>query len=790
MARKSVRRSKRRLSGWLPKSRWIRWLLAAAAAWLIVFGVVGWRLSRRVDEFLADRGPGPIRVYADSTVLRDGLNVEGAHLIGRLRRLGYRETDEPPKEPGEFRASRQRIDVALRGFADPEGEHPARTVSLEVGAGLVRAVRGADGRELDYVLLEPELLGTYSGGVLGERKTIALADFPRHVTAAVLAAEDARFANHPGIDPVGLLRALWVNVRGRGVRQGGSTITQQLAKNLFLTPERTLVRKATEIVLAFIIEARMRKEEILEAYMNNVYLGQSESIGIYGVGQGARAFFGKDVRDLTAAEAATIAGVIHSPNADSPLRHTDRAKARRDHVLQAMVENSWLTPEQAAAAQAEPIKLQKRSNQVLEAPFFVDEVLRRIARMGYDTNLVRGLAVYTSADLELQHAAERAVGQGLENLERAYPRLAKADSPIEGAMVVLEAETGYVRALVGGRDFARSQFNRVTRSKRQPGSAFKPFVYLTAIDDPDDVVTPATVLRDEPITIRAGNDDWSPENYDGRFLGDVTVRQALEDSRNVPTVELARRIGLPRVVELARFVGLGEMPALPAVALGSAEVSLIDLAGAYTVFPNLGAVVRPALIRGVVAGDGTVLYRDQLRSKRVATAAATFVTSHLLEGVVEEGTAAAVRRLGIAQAVAGKTGTTNDTKDAWFLGYSPYLVAGVWVGFDDGTPIGLTGAKAALPLWVTFMKDALKGYADRPFEVPSGIVFRDVDRHSGMLASTACPDAIQEAFLVGTQPTTTCDGLQQQQPGASKPSTESLPRERLKSWFERLFHAR
>jgi penicillin-binding protein 1B len=774
------RRATGGLRKWLPKGRWKRRLFVAGAVAALVGVVFVWSLSRKVSEFLAGRLLGPIRIYAASTVIRPELSVEGMHLIARLRRLGYVEATRQRPEPGEFRSARDRVEIGLRPFADPDGDHPAQRVRLDVAGGVVQAVRDERGADMGQALLEPELLGTYSGGVLGERRVLKLEELPRHVVAAVLAAEDARFATHPGVDPIGLVRAVWVNLRGGGVRQGGSTITQQLAKNLFLSPERTIWRKVNETLLALILEVRMTKQEILEAYLNNVYLGQSESIGIFGVGQGARAFFGKEARDLSVAEAATIAGVIHSPNIDSPLRHPDRARTRRDQILALMAENSWLTAAQLDAARREPIRLQKQSNQPLEAPFFIDEVLRRIAKMGYDTSAVRGLAVYTTLDLETQHLAERALAEGLSNLEKSYPRLTKPDEPLEGAIVVLEAETGYVRGLAGGRDFARSQFNRVTRSKRQPGSAFKPFVYLAALDDPDDAVTPATMLRDEPIQIRVGRDEWSPENYDGRYIGEVTVRGALEDSRNVPTVELAQRIGIGRVIELARSAGLGEIPELPAIALGSVETSLIDLVGAYTVFPNLGEIVRPALIRNVVAGDGDVLYRDRLRSKRVATAAASYVTSHLLEGVVEEGTGAAVRRLGITQSVAGKTGTTNEAKDAWFVGYSSKLIAGVWVGFDDGTPVGLTGAKAALPVWVTFMREALKAYVDRPFEIPPGVVFRDVDRHSGLLSSWTCPESIHEAFVIGTEPAMTCDGRAVE--------GESQPAGKVFNWFERLFH--
>jgi penicillin-binding protein 1B len=789
MPRRRQRRSKRTrfsVRALLPRSRLKRWLLATAALGLLGFAAVVWSLSRRVDDFLASRVPGPIRVYSAPFVMRSGMNPESAHLVPRLRRLGYSETTAERLEAGNFRVGRGHIDIALRPFADLDGNHAGAVARLEIASGLVREIRPlGEGGELGTVALEPELLGTYSGGVLGERRELRLEDFPRHVVAAVLAAEDSRFATHPGVDPIGLLRAAWVNFRDGGVRQGGSTITQQLAKSLFLSPQRTLSRKLTEAVLAVILEVRMTKQEILEAYLNNVYLGQSESIGIYGVGQAANAFFAKDVRDLSAAEAATIAGVIHAPNVDSPLRHPDRARVRRDQILQLMADNSWLDAQQLTAARAEPVRLQKRFMQPLEAPFFVDEVLRRIARMGYDTNVVRGLAIYTTLDLELQHLAEGALAGGLESLERAYPRLKKADDdPLEGAIVVLEARTGYVRALAGGRDFAHSQFNRVTRSQRQPGSAFKPFVYLTALDDPRGTITAATMLRDEPIQIRVGNAEWSPENYDGRYVGEVTVRGAIEDSRNVPTVELAQRVGIGRVAELAHSAGLGEVPELPAIALGSVEVSLIDLVGAYTVFPNLGTIARPALIRGVAVGGGELLYRDRLRAKRVATAAASYVTSHLLEGVVEEGTAVAVRRLGIAQPVAGKTGTTNETKDAWFVGYSPDLLAGVWVGFDDGTPVGLTGAKAALPIWVAFMKEALAIFPVREFEIPQGVVFRDVDRRTGLLFGADCNGGtpVHEAFIVGTQPSVRCDG--------GRLEAEGQPDSDRRNWFERIFHGR
>ena len=743
------------------KRPWRRWgLLLLAVAVLAAAGHLAW-LVYRVDAFLADRSLEPLRIYSDAFELRPGGRPEGSGLVSRLKRLGYVRRDGAVPAPGEFRLTGSGIDIGLRGFRDPSGTYPARTVRLElVGGTIDRIVRLDDGRPLPAAALEPELLGRYAGGVLGERRHVALRELPDAVVSSVLAVEDARFARHFGLDPFGIARALWANVRGGRIVQGGSTITQQLAKNLFLTPERGYVRKANEAVLAILLELRLSKEEILELYLNEVYLGRAGSIGIYGVSQGARAFFGKSVRDVSVAEAATMAGVIHSPNAYSPIRHPERATKRRDLVLGLMHENGWLDEKALAAARRESLRVRDDgAHQPLAAPFFVDEALRRVRRMGYDPETVRGLSVYTTVDLEAQRRAEEALSRRLAELERGHARLRRGDDRLEGAAVVVEAATGFVRAMAGGRDFGRSQFNRVTRSRRQPGSAFKPFVYLAALDDPHQRITPSTVIRDEPLTLRVGRKSWSPTNYDGKFLGEVTVRQALEGSRNVPTVALATRIGLGPIATLARLSGLRGEPVVPAMVLGAAEVSLLNLAAAYTVFPNLGEVVRPALIRGVVADDGRVLYRDELRRLRVATAPAAYVTSHLLEGVVDRGTGAAVRRLGLTGDLAGKTGTTNDEKDAWFVGYSPEWVAGVWVGFDDGTPIGLTGSAAALPVWVDLMREILDFTATRRFEIPPGVVFRDVERESGLLATWRCPDSVSEAFLAGTEPTATCDGL-------------------------------
>jgi penicillin-binding protein 1B len=740
-------------------------------------------LHRMVEAFLVDRSMAPLRIFSDAFVIRRGMRPEGAHLEERLVRLGYVPAPGPRPAPGEFRVASGRIDIGLRPFEHPAGSYSGDAIRLEIDDGSVaRIVRLRDGAELLRAPLEPELLGTYAGSVLAERRAVTLESLPSHVVSAVLAIEDARFAMHPGIDPIGLVRAAWVNVRGGRIVQGGSTISQQLAKNLFLTPERWWIRKANEAILALMLEAHLTKQEILELYLNNVYFGRSGTIGIYGVPQAARAFFGKDAADLTLGEAATIAGVIRAPNVYSPLRHPERAKARRDQVLELMAENEWLEESEVAAARREAVKPQKGSSLPLEAPYFVDEVLRRVRRMGYDPETVRGLAVYTTADVQAQHAAERVLAERLTALEKQHPRLRRSDQPLQGAIVLLDARTGFVRAMVGGRDFTRTQFNRVTRSRRQPGSAFKPFVYLAALDDPAAGVTPSTLLPDAPLRLRVGRSDWEPTNYDGRYLGDVTVRTAIEGSRNVPTVALARQVGLERIAGVARLAGLRAEPVVPAMTLGSAEVALLNLTAAYSVFPNLGEAVRPALIRGVMTHDGEVLYQDHLRRLRIATAQAAYVTSHLLEGVVNSGTGAAVRRLGLTEPLGGKTGTTNEEKDAWFVGYSADWVGGVWVGFDDGRPVGMTGSVAALPIWAALMREILAARAEHVFEVPAGVVFRDVDRYSGMLASFRCPEFVREAFISGTEPRRTCDGRPVEAAVFGEPPRRETRRREDSSW--------
>jgi len=783
-------------------------LIGTAVALLVLVGVVVWRLNRDVSVYLASRATPPLRLFSAPLALRTGVNVEGVRLVPRLRRLGYRVAEETP-EPGTYRRAETHLDVGLRGFTDAEGTHPAVAVRLELAGdaivGLVRladgefprvledesadelageledefaaelavelaaeaedepAAEGAEppeplaGAPLDEVLLEPEVLAMYGAAGSGVRRPVGVGDLPPHIVAAFLAAEDVRFTVHPGIDPVGIARAALVNLTEGAIEQGGSTITQQLAKNVFLSSERRWSRKAAEAVLALILELRLSKTDILETYMNTVYYGRIGSIGLYGLRQASRVFFGQEPNELSVGAAATIAGVLRGPNLYSPLRHPERARARRDRVLATMASEGWIDDEALADARAEPIVGLDAGT--LGGAYFVDEVLRRLATYGYSGAGARGLSVFTTLDVEMQRQADRALGHGLEALVERRPALEDHDGPVQGAVVVLDAATGSVRAMTGGRDFTRSQFNRATRARRQPGSAFKPFVYLAALTDAERPLTAASPLSDTPHRQTVGNDLWTPANYDGRFVGALTMRRALAESRNVPAVRVAQHVGLDRVVALAEDAGLGTLRPVPAMALGTEELSLLRLVGGYTVFPNLGEVAEPILIRGVTEADGSVLFRGEAVRRRITAAPATYVASRLLEAVVDEGTGRGVRRLGMTRPLAGKTGTSNDERDAWFVGYTPDLVAGAWVGFDDGAPLGLTGGAAALPIWVGVMQPASAAFEPRSFRVPPGVVFRTVDR-DGRTGRGPCRTPVREAFAAGTEPPADCDSVQ------------------------------
>jgi penicillin-binding protein 1B len=587
-----------------------------------------------------------------------------------------------------------------------------------------------------------------------------LAAVPEQLRDSVLAAEDARFFAHHGVDFRGILRASWANVRRGKIVQGGSTITQQTVKNIFLDQQRSWWRKAREGLLSVMLDASYSKDRILEVYLNEVYLGQRGPVAICGVQAASRFYFGRDVADLSLGESALLAGLIRSPGRYNPFAHRDRAIKRRDQVLAAMQRLGQITDEQAESARAERLQLASGSSGFARAPYAVDFVRGRLAELvSPETLRWEGLRIYTTLDTVWQTHAEAALREGVERLERGGR--AERDGPLQGVVLVLEPATGAIRAMVGGRDYAGSQFNRAVQARRQPGSCFKPFVYAAGFEntvrDEGKGLTPATLLDDSPFEMRSGGKTWSPTNYDGAYRGWVTVRTALEQSLNVPTVRAARRVGLDRVIEISHEAGIASpLRALPSLALGAIEVTPLELAAGYATLARLGRSGRPMIVREIVDGDGNVLVRPRVEWSDAVSPQAAYLVNHLLRGVLQRGTARSAAALGYRGSASGKTGTTDDTRDAWFVGYSSQLLSLVWVGYDDNSETGLTGATGALPIWVDLMRRA--GAIDRsaPDIVPEGIVERRIDPETGGLVQRGCTRWIDERFAEGSAPRRRC----------------------------------
>ncbi len=731
-------------------------LLALLVAALAAYGYV---LDRRVSaRFAAGADRLHTRFLADRFRLELGMDVDRVGLFERLRRLGYRQ-DAQLAQPGSWSRRGNVLEIRARAFVDPAGGLPERTARLQLAGTRVDAITDVPtGDPHGHLTLEPAPLGVVWNGRWERRRPVALARLPKHVAAALLATEDARFHEHYGVDGRGVARAARANLRAGRLVEGGSTITQQLARSVFLGTDRTWRRKITEVGLALVLEARLSKAQILELYLNEVYLGRHGGSNVVGYGQAARTFFGKDAEALTLGEAATLAGIIQAPNRNSPLRNLARAVRRRNAVLDRMVVAGAITPAAAAAAKRARLEVSDAPPERIEGVFLL-EAARRELEQAVGVAAVRsgGLDVYTTMDPAMQHHAEHGVEAALVSLERGHNWLRGRKTPLESALVVLDVDDGGVRALVGGRDFRRRPFNRATHARRQAGSTFKPFVYLAAFERDPARFTGTSLLEDRPLALRAdGGETWEPVNYDQRFRGMVTARTALERSLNVPTVRLALAVGIDAVAATAARAGWsGELPRVPALALGVADTTLLDLAGLYTAFPGMGIRRTPYLLRGALDRAGTAVYRHAPAPVAASDPAAAYLVHDLMEGVVARGTARSLRARGFTGPLAGKTGTTNDFRDAWFVGYSPDLLAAAWVGFDDGRPVKLASTTTALEVWSTAMRPIMAARRAGRFPVPDGIVFEDVDPETGLLATARCP-GIREAFRMGTEPHAYC----------------------------------
>ncbi len=581
---------------------------------------------------------------------------------------------------------------------------------------------------------------------------VPLARIPKSVQQAVLAVEDAQFYQHGAISLKGMARAAIRNLAAAKVREGGSTITQQLAKSLFLSPERTLTRKVKEFQLAREIEQRYSKDKILEMYLNTIYFGG----GAYGIEAAARIYFSKSVERLSLAEGALLAGLVKAPSSYSPFTDMKRARARRDIVLKRMQTENYITAAQAKAATALPVTLNPFFKIRGVAPYFVDYIRRELEpKYGRVLLAKGGLRIYTTLDLEVQRQAVEVLRGGVRNIEKALAakRKAGASEPaaLEGALVALEPASGEIRAMVGGVDYGKSQFNRVVQAHRQPGSTFKPFVYTTAFERG---FAPTNLIEDFPISYSIPQNgrmvEWSPDNFDRQFRGPVTLRQALEESINVPTVRLLEAVGVDPIIQLAHRLGIkSDLRREYALALGVSEVNLLELASAYAVLANRGVRVPPTGLRRVVGPSGEVLETMEPSGERVLREEVAFLTTSVLQGAVQRGTAKRAKLPGWD--LAAKTGTSQEAMDLWFLGYTARLVAGLWVGFDQPRSLGSheTAGRLAAPVWADFMRRALQGVTPEPIPIPEDVLPARVNYHTGLPADASDPEGITEFFIRG-----------------------------------------
>lgn len=740
-------------------------LLAAAIAFAAAALVIADLTVVVTARFNGRRWNLPSRIYSDVETLTEGLDRSPGDIADKLSRLYYAQGDAEPSKPGQYRAGKNAIDVWLRSFSDVGHSFEGFPVRIEFAGGKIRSLRTPEGERVSSVVIEPELLGSVFDKKLEDRTLVTLAQVPRTLVDAILIREDRDFFVHGGVSVRRILGALWADIRHGSASQGGSTLTQQLVKNLYLSPKRTLKRKVVEAMMAVVLDATYSKGDILQAYLNEIYLGQRGAISITGVGEASRYYFGKQVADLDLAESAMLAGMIASPGRYNPFRNPEKARARRNSLLRMMFDAGKVSREEFQLAAAEPVAPGAGPPARVQAPHFVDFVEQQLqekygAKLGSE-----GLQIFTTLDVGLQQRAQKSVTEGLADLEKTYKRLRNASraGPLQGALIVIDPGTGAVRALVGGRDYALSQFNRVTQAHRQPGSLFKPFVYLAAFSrrDLQPPITPATLLLDSPITLVWGsggeNEQWTPRNDDKQFRGPISVRRALELSVNVPTVRVAVQAGLDTVVAAARAAGItSRLRGYPSLALGAFEISPMEIASAYCVLADGGVRVEPNTIVGVTDAAGRVLERRETPLKRVLPPDAVFLVDSLMQGVVNRGTGGGIRSRGVQGVLAGKTGTTNDGRDAWFVGFSPRILAAVWVGFDDDRGLNLSGSQAAVPIFTSFIKGVPSNLLDEKFPAPADIVTAQIDPETGMLVTPYCPQTMTEVFLAGTEPHLAC----------------------------------
>jgi penicillin-binding protein 1B len=764
--------------------------LAAAGAVVVALVLVFFAIAREVWPsalaFGSYAGSSPSRLFAEPLELWTGGPEDAALVVRYLNDLGFLPVTEPSAlRPGRYflerfgggdssssgankrgttsktALSRTALTLWARQFSIGSGESTRRVVPSR-RIVLAFSERGVDeivveGERTESALLEPVELMAYYGSELRDRRPVTLEQVPQTVVRAVLAAEDAAFFDHGGVSLPGTIRAAWVNFRRGGIAQGGSTITQQLARTLYLDSSRTFHRKGREAVLANLIEQRYSKNAILEAYLNETYWGVRDGVSVIGLGAAARTWFGKDPIDLDLAEAALLAGMIQAPGRYLPDVRPLAALARREWVLERLAALGWIGSSERDAAGATELVLAP-GRPPRRARYFADAVTEEARRgFGVEKLAAAGFTLYSTLQWRDQLAAEDAMSEGLSRLEERWERQPTGAPPLQGSLLSVDPRTGAVLAYVGGREYSASQFDRVQDARRQIGSLFKPIVYAAAFAGT--TVGPNDLVRDEPLSVRYEEKVWSPRNSQGRYHGPVTLRRALEASLNAATVRLAVHTGLDMVADQARALGLPlDAEVGPSLVLGASSASSWQVASAYSVLANRGRQVPLHGLRSVVDPDGSVLDRgpEALEAHDVVSERAAFLVTSLLQGVVVRGTARQVRSLGLEDPVAGKTGTSNEGRDGWFAGYSSERATVVWVGYDDNRATRLTGTRGALPLWTRFSLEVRPtgGYAQTP--PPPGFVQAWVDPASGGLASMTCPARILEYLPAGAAEVSPC----------------------------------
>jgi penicillin-binding protein 1B len=720
---------------------------------LLTFTYFWFEFSDRIDRKLlsGEVYTTSAGIYSAPKTLMTGEQTSMIDLIAYLKSAGYIEKNnkaDASRSRYSVDTNRLMIEPGTTGIIDGNKVFPPLAVKFaKDGKSVESIVDTTAGSPTAKAKLEPKMLSTIAAEGDGRRKSVTFADLPPHLVKAITVTEDRAFFEHYGVNFRGIARALWVRYEGEEntplSNQGGSSITQQLVKNLLLTNDPTYERKATEAFMSVILETRLTKQEIFTLYANQIYLGQQSGVSIYGVGEASQVYFGKDVSQLSLEEAAFLAAIIRSPNRYNPYKNLEKVTERRNQVLDSMLEAGEISPQQNAQARLAKLEMKKISSKkdLQGMPYFSQYAIEELPKVVSDPEALQHLRVYTSIDPDLQRIAYETLSNRLDKLDKFFPKRPKGN--LNAALVAIRPKTGEIVAMVGGRDYYENQFNRATDAQRQPGSVFKPFVYATAINSAYDtssrVFTPATIFKDEKKVFTFSQDTYSPNNYGDHFSNqDVTLRDALVKSKNTITVDLGMQVNIGKVMNLAHKAGMPQVDkAYPSMALGTAEATPLQVATAYTMFANLGDRVLPRPITQVTAGDGRTVASPQPDRKNVVHSDVAYIMDDIMKDVINRGTAAQAQGWGFRNvegktAFAGKTGTS---RDGWFAGFTPELVCVVYVGFDDGDDLGMKGSDSAMPIWADFMKAALSMHPEwnGDWQMPAGVRKAEIDIRNGTL---------------------------------------------------------